>query len=115
MQLLTRTRGSHLLLIIAGAFLILFFYLPLSMVLKGALFPDGGSFSLNNIARVLTSEYNRRIIAFTIFQALLSTLFTIIIGLPGAWLLATRNFPGKKLLKAVSAVPFVLPSILVVL
>jgi len=115
MQLLTRNRGSHLLLIIAGAFLILFFYLPLSMVLKGALFPDGGGFSLNNIARVLISEYNRRIIAFTIFQALLSTLFTIIIGLPGAWLLATRNFPGKKLLKAVSAVPFVLPSILVVL
>ena len=79
------------------------------------MFPNGGSFSLHNIAMVLRSEYKRRIIGFTISQALLSTLFTIVIGLPGAWLLATRNFPGKKLLKAVSAVPFVLPSILVVL
>ena len=115
MQLLNRNRKSLLLLITAGAFLILFFYLPLSLVLKGALFPDEGSFSLSNIIQVLASEYNRRIIVFTVSQALLSTLFTIIIGLPGAWLLATRNFPGKKLLRAVSAVPFVLPSILVVL
>lgn len=115
MQLRSRNKTNLLLLITAGAFLIIFFYLPLSLVLKGALFPDGGSFSLKNITIVLTSEYNRRIIGFTITQALLSTLFTIFIGLPGAWLLATRNFPGKKILKAVSAVPFVLPSILVVL
>ena len=116
MQLLTRNRTSYLLLLITGAFLLLLFYLPLSLVLKGALFPaGGGSFSIENIVMVLSSEYNRRIIVFTIVQALLSTLFTIIIGLPGAWLLATRDFPGKKLLKAVSAVPFVLPSILVVL
>jgi thiamine transport system permease protein len=119
MQLRSRNKTNLLLLITAGGFLILLFYLPLSLVLKGALFPaggsEGGSLSFKNIAMVLTSEYKRRIIGFTIFQALLSTLFTIVIGLPGAWLLATRNFPGKKLLKAVSAVPFVLPSILVVL
>ena len=119
MLLLNRNKTNLLLLITAGAFLILFFYLPLSLVLKGAFFSaggsEGGNFSLKNITMVLTSGYNRRIIGFTISQALLSTIFTIIIGLPGAWLLATRNFPGKKLLKAVSAVPFVLPSILVVL
>lgn len=110
MQLLTRNRTNFILLMIAGAFLILLFYLPLSMVLKGALFPTE-----EGLGEVLRSDYNRRIIVFTVVQALLSTIFTIIIGLPGAWLLATRNFPGKKLLRAVSAVPFVLPSILVVL
>ncbi|MCK5152906.1 MAG: iron ABC transporter permease [Spirochaetales bacterium] len=67
------------------------------------------------MADVMSSSYNRHIILFTIFQATVSTLFAVLLGLPGAWLLATKNFPGKKILKAVSSVPFVLPSILVVL
>ncbi len=67
------------------------------------------------MADVISSSYNRRIIVFTVFQATVSTIFALLLGLPGAWLLATKNFPGKRLLKAVSSVPFVLPSILVVL
>ncbi len=67
------------------------------------------------MADVISSSYNRRIIVFTVFQATVSTIFAVLLGLPGAWLLATKNFPGKRLLKAVSSVPFVLPSILVVL
>lgn len=115
MQLQNKYKVNLLLLLPGGLFLILLFYLPLSLVLKTALFTDNGSFSLDNFSKVLSSEYNIRIISFTLLQSLLSTLFTIVLGLPGAWLLATKNFPGKKLLKAVSAVPFVLPSILVVL
>ncbi|MDA3939726.1 MAG: ABC transporter permease subunit, partial [Spirochaetia bacterium] len=84
-------------------------------MLKSAIYTNEGGLTLKNITQIISSEYHRRIISFTLFQALLSTLFTIILGLPGAWLLATKDFPGKKLLKAVSAVPFVLPSILVVL
>lgn len=115
MQLQNNYKASLLLLLTGGLFLILLFYLPLSLVLKTALFTSDGNFSLDNIFQVLSSEYNLRIISFTLFQALLSTIFTVLLGLPGAWLLATRNFPGKNLLKAVSTVPFVLPSILVVL
>lgn len=115
MQLQNNYKASLLLLLTGGLFLILLFYLPLSLVLKTALFTSDGHFSLDNIFQVLSSEYNLRIISFTLFQALLSTIFTVLLGLPGAWLLATRNFPGKNLLKAVSTVPFVLPSILVVL
>jgi len=115
MQLQNSYKVNFILLFSGGLFLILLFYLPLSLVLKTALFNSNGSFTLEKIIRVLSSEYNRRIITFTLFQALLSTIFTILLGLPGAWLLATKNFPGKNLLKAVSTVPFVLPSILVVL
>ena len=115
MQLQNNYKVNLLLLLPGGLFLILLFYFPLSLVLKTAFFTNTGNFSLNNITKVLSSEYNLRIISFTLFQALLSTIFTVLLGLPGAWLLATKNFPGKNLLKAVSAVPFVLPSILVVL
>ncbi len=115
MQLQNNYKANIFLLLTGGVFLILLFYLPLSLVLKTALVTSNGHFSLDNIYKVLSSKYNLRIISFTLFQALLSTIFTILLGLPGAWLLATKNFPGKNLLKAVSAVPFVLPSILVVL
>jgi thiamine transport system permease protein len=105
----------NLLFIPGVLILILLFYLPLSLVLKSAFLSSTGNFTLNNIIDVLISDYNRRIIGFTLFQAFLSTIFTLVLGLPGAWLLAKKQFPGKRILKAVSAVPFVLPSILVVL
>ena len=114
MQLQNSQNTRILLLITGGLFLALLFYFPLSLVLKSALFPNN-SFSLVNIISLLSKEYNQRIIIFTLFQALLSTIFTVLLGLPGAWLLAVKNFPGKRILKAVSSVPFVLPSILVVL
>ncbi len=115
MQLQTKKRGNYILLLTALFFIILLFYLPISLVFKSALFPQGKGFSLQNMADVISSSYNRRIIVFTVFQATVSTIFAVLLGLPGAWLLATKNFPGKRLLKAVSSVPFVLPSILVVL
>ncbi len=114
MQLQNSQNTRIFLLITGGLFLVLLFYFPLSLVLKSALFPDN-KFSLIIITRLLSKEYNQRIIIFTLFQALLSTLFTVFLGLPGAWLLATKDFPGKRVLKAVSSVPFVMPSILVVL
>ena len=112
---LQNSQNTKIFLLITGClFLALLFYFPLSLVLKSALFPNN-SFSLVNIISLLSKKYNQRIIIFTLFQALLSTLFTVLLGLPGAWLLAVKDFPGKRILKAVSSVPFVLPSILVVL
>jgi len=50
-----------------------------------------------------------------VLQALLSTLLSVALGLPGAYLLARYDFPGKGLVRALTTVPFVLPSIIVVL
>jgi thiamine transport system permease protein len=53
------------------------------------------------------------IIWFTLWQAALSTLVTLVIAIPGAYLLFRRSFPGQPLIKALITVPFVLPSIVV--
>jgi thiamine transport system permease protein len=53
-------------------------------------------------------------IQFTFAQALLSTFMALIIGLPGAFLIARLRFRGKSLVKAMMIVPFVLPPIVVV-
>jgi len=41
--------------------------------------------------------------------AALATLFSILAGLPLAWLLAARHFPGRELLDAAASLPLVLP------
>lgn len=84
------------------------FFIPLVFTLKGA-------FQGPALGEAIRSPYLRGVLAFTLKQALLSTLASLAIGLPGAWIMATYRFPGKKLVRAVSTVPFVLPSILVVL
>jgi thiamine transport system permease protein len=50
---------------------------------------------------------------FTIYQALLSTLASVVIGLPGAYLLARFEFRGRRTLRSLTILPFVLPSIMV--
>jgi thiamine transport system permease protein len=50
---------------------------------------------------------------FTAYQALLSTVVSVAVGLPGAYLLARFEFPGRAFLRSVTILPFVMPSILV--
>jgi thiamine transport system permease protein len=50
---------------------------------------------------------------FTAYQAFLSTLASLAMGLPGAYLLARFEFPGRQFLRSVTILPFVLPSIMV--
>ncbi len=52
-------------------------------------------------------------LAFTLYQAGLSTLLTLLLGLPAAYLFTRFTFPGKALLRALTAVPFMLPTVVV--
>ena len=96
-------------------FLLLFFYFPLGSVLVGGLTDQSGRFSLGIVAALLGNPYYLKIIGFTVWQAILSTLLSVLMGLPGAYLLARYDFRGKRLIQALTTVPFVLPSIIVVL
>ena len=58
--------------------------------------------------------YNWPYIQFTILQACISTILAILVGLPGAILLARLQFSGKNLIRALIIIPFVLPPIVVV-
>lgn len=96
------------------ALFFLLFLIPVCITLSQAFIKDGqASFAL--VLETFSNPYYLRIMAFTLVQALISTLAALIIGLPGAYIMTTYKFPGKKLLKALYSVPFVLPSILVVL
>jgi thiamine transport system permease protein len=54
-----------------------------------------------------------RIVWFTTWQAAVSTLLTLLVGLPAARLVSRLRFRGRRLVRAVVTVPFVLPTIVV--
>lgn len=95
-------------------FLSVFFYLPLTRLLAEGLTREG-QFSLEFLGRILTDSYFQHVIAFTVQQALYSTLASIALGLPLAYILTRYDFPGKRFARALTIVPFVLPAITVAL
>jgi thiamine transport system permease protein len=86
-------------------FIAVLFYWPLGRIIRLGLNHE----TLSQIAthRVVG------IIWFTIWQAALSAGLALIFGLPGAYLLYAKRFPGQRILRALITVPFVLPTIVV--
>lgn len=61
--------------------------------------------------RVLGAGRTWRILGLTVGQALVSTLVTVVLGVPLAYALASFVFPGRGFLRTLVTVPFVLPSV----
>lgn len=68
----------------------------------------------NSFIETLSAYDNQFTISFTFIQAGISTILSLIVGIPGAMLLARLRFRGKSLIRALIIVPFVLPPIAVV-
>ena len=101
---------------IIGLLLLLpFFFLPVISVASEGFRNSQGAFSLETLRSILWDPYTWRITGFTCFQALMSTIVSGLLALPGAYLIARRDFFAKSLIRAITLIPFVLPSILVVL
>ncbi len=71
--------------------------------------------SITELVHLTVSPYYRGLLGFTVKQAGLSTIASVIFGLPGAYYIGRYRFPGRSLLKSIATVPFVLPPILAVL
>ncbi len=69
--------------------------------------------SVTAVHDVLGTGRFRRIIGFTIGQAMVSTLATLALALPAAWLIGNRQFMGRRLLTAVWSASFTLPTVVV--
>lgn len=89
-------------------FLLIFFFVPLGNILRLA---GVAAFEEGLDPAVLSRIW--RPLGFTIFQAFLSTLLTLSIGLPAAFVFGRFNFPGKGLLRVITTLPFILPTVVV--
>ena len=118
--------------------LLVIFYYPVATVFVDSLVVDGRA-TLSVFASILTDPFyvgevarlfdgasprsvaeallspDRRlgVIGFTAYQAALSTVASVALGLPAAYLLARYDFPGRRTLRSLTILPFVLPSIMV--
>ncbi|HIE57692.1 MAG TPA: iron ABC transporter permease [Anaerolineales bacterium] len=94
------------------AFLATFYFYPLASILGLSLSgAEGGA--LSPFAEALRSASARRVLWFTFWQAALSVLLTLLAGLPGAYFLARYRFRGKSLVRALTGVAFVMPTLVV--
>jgi thiamine transport system permease protein len=117
-NLLTQDWSSLWLWLPPLAFLGIFYLYPLVSIMKvsfarGTAAGEGWLALAAPFAEALTSPAIRAVIGFTIGQAVLSTLLTLAFGLPGAYLLARFQFPGKSLILALTSISFVLPTLVV--
>jgi thiamine transport system permease protein len=90
------------------AFIAAFFVYPLVSILERGL-GAGGDLA------VLTDPLAREVLWFSAWQAVASTVLTILVALPASYVLGRYTFPGRGVVFALVTVPFVLPTVVVAL
>jgi thiamine transport system permease protein len=91
------------------AFLAVFFFLPLAKILiaaAGSAFEKG--LGLASFRQALAPLW------FTTWQATVSTVLTLLLGLPAAYLYSHYDFKGKRLMRVLTTLPFILPTVVAV-
>ncbi|GIV78314.1 MAG: iron ABC transporter permease [Litorilinea sp.] len=93
-------------------FLAGFYLYPLGHILATSFRPEG-TWTLRGIEQTVRQPFFWKVLWFTTWQAAASTGLTLILGLPVAYLFARYRFPGKSLLRALTTIPFVMPTVVV--
>ena len=99
-------RSARLLWIAPTVFLVLILVIPTTSIILRATSLDGFSTVLNN-------STVRQALWFTTWQALASTVLTLVIALPATYVLSRFAFAGNRALQALITVPFLLPTVVV--
>jgi len=102
-HLVSKTRT---LLIAPVVFLSIFFVVPVANALLRF-------FRFTEFSDVLGNQSLRGVAWFSLWQAILSTLATLVIGLPVTWALSRYTFRGSRIARGILTAPFVLPAVVV--
>ena len=110
-------RLSFLFLAVSFLFLLLAFFIPLGQVILVAFgYGFGGNgFTLAYFVEIIEKKSFLEAVIFTFEQALWTTVFSLLIGLPGGYFLARYKFPGKGMVRDLLTLPFILPSVVMLL
>lgn len=93
-------------------FFLLFYFYPLSAIFHLSFAPEG-RLNLAALRDLVANDYYAQTLWFTVWQATVSTGLTLSLALPGAYIFARYRFWGQSTLKAISTLPFVLPTVVV--
>ncbi|MFM7666383.1 MAG: ABC transporter permease [Actinomycetota bacterium] len=90
----------------AAMWLAVFVVVPVVVLLAGSL-------KANDFSRVLTNDVTWKVVWFSTWQSILSTGATFVLAMPVTWLIGRYHFLGRRTLRAVTNVGFLLPSVVV--
>jgi thiamine transport system permease protein len=93
-------------------FLAAFYFYPLARILSVSFAQDPRTGQMTILA-AMQEPFFWRVLWFTTWQATVSTMLTIVLGLPLAYVFSHYDFPGKSILRALTAIPFVMPTVVV--
>lgn len=100
-----KDKPMHIIAILLSAgFLLLLVALPLLAMLTS-------SESALLWGEMWRDDYYRQRLTWTVFQAALTTIITLILGVPIAWVLARYTFGGRKVVLRLLMLPFVMPTL----
>ena len=105
-------RAAILLAVPPLAFLALFFAWPVLSILAMGLAPEG-RLDLAILPQTWSQPFVLQLVAFTLGLSAASTLLTVLVGMPAAFVFARFDFPGRRTLRALATVPFILPTVVV--
>ncbi len=88
------------------------FYLPVMIVLAKAFLARD---AFVHLGRFLGSRLFLNTLFFSVEEAFLSAALSLLLALPGAYFFGRFNFPGKNIMRGIMVLPFMFPSIMVVL
>ncbi|HET9522940.1 MAG TPA: iron ABC transporter permease [Terrimicrobiaceae bacterium] len=100
---------SILVFILTGLFFVFFFAWPIGETLRGAFFTGQGKFTLTYVLEVFRNPIYLEGLTNAFLLAVASTILTVFLALPLAFLSDRFIFPGKSILSALILVPMVLP------
>ena len=94
------------LLIAPVAFLSVFFVVPVGNTFLRYL-------RISELGTVLSNQSLRGVAWFSLWEAIVSTIATLVIALPVTWALSRFTFRGSRIARGVLTAPFVLPAVVV--
>jgi thiamine transport system permease protein len=92
--------------------LAVFFVLPVAGIIGRGFFVDG-HLDVAGVLEVLGRPRVHRVLWFTLWSATVATVFTVLVGVPVAFVLYRLRFRGRGLLRAFVLMPFVMPTVVV--
>jgi len=107
-----RSLGELVMLVPIAAFVALFALLPVGLLFAASLSAVGGIAGLGSL---LTQPLNQHSVANSLLQGGLSAALAVAFGYPAGVLLGRYRWPGRELVRSLLLVPFLLPSLIVVL
>ena len=102
-------RFAWLVWLLTLAFFSCFFFWPIGVTVQGAFFNADGKFTFEFFAEVLRNPIYVEGLQNAFLLGVASTLLSLLIALPLAFLADRFEFPGKKILTGLVLVPMILP------